>query len=219
MNSSNFPTDPELLFVADASVVINLNATGCASAIISVFPQQFVVTDIAHAELRNGLRNGHQDVKQLDVLIEAGLFQIGDLGETGCKIYEALIQGRTAGTLDDGEAATIGYASEMTGVALIDERKAKNICDREYPGLPIISTVDLLTNRAVLDTLGEQGQADAIISALRKARMRVAPHQIPLVIQIIGEQTAATCSSLPKGPRSMPASDRASQATFSRKVT
>jgi predicted nucleic acid-binding protein len=83
------------------------------------------MTDNACAELEAGARNGHGDHSQLLELINAGLVREASLGKASLPIYEALIDGSTVRTLDDGEAATIAHAQKISGVALIDERKAR----------------------------------------------------------------------------------------------
>lgn len=202
MSFSNFPLEAGHTLVADASVVINLNATGCASKIIQAQPHPLVVTDNAVVELMRGTRNGHRDGDMLQSLIGAGTVQRVQLGEDGNGIYAELVEGSALHTLDDGEAATIGYAHEIGGVAMIDEKKARTICEARFSGLTVLSTVDLLAHRLVADALGEQGQADAIINALRDARMRVPPHQIEMVVGLIGKEAAAGCHSLPRAVRS-----------------
>lgn len=203
MSSSSFPISPRTVLVADASVVINLNATGRALDIIRAQPGTVVVTDNAFAELEAGARKGHNDHKQLQALIGAGAVRLAQLGEVGNGVYASLIEGSAVRTLDDGEAATIGYAHEISGVALIDERKARTICASDFPSLPIASTIDLLTHDLIENALGHQGQIDAIVNALRSARMRVPPHQIAMVVKLIGEETALTCNSLPKAMRAV----------------
>jgi predicted nucleic acid-binding protein len=201
MSSSNFLTDPRTILVADASVVINLNATGCARAIISAFPARWAVTGNALAELVNGMRNGHDDARALQMLIDAGIVDLVSLGDTGGKVYETLIDGSALRTLDDGEAATIGYAHEVGGIALIDERKAMNLCADSFPELLVVPSVQLLLHETVVRALGPQGHIEAVIGALQKARMRVPPDQITQVVAIIGQKNAATCLSLPKAAR------------------
>lgn len=201
MSSSNFLADPRTILVADASVVININATGCARAIITAFPNRWAVTANALAELVDGMRNGHDDARALQMLIDAGIIDLVDLGDIGGSVYETLIDGSALRTLDDGEAATIGYAQEVAGVALIDERKAMNLCADSFPELLVIPTVQLLLHDAVVRALGPQGHVDAVLGALQKARMRVPPDQIARVVAIIGEKGAASCQSLPKAAR------------------
>ncbi len=201
MSSSNFLTDPRPVLVADASVVINLNATGCARAIITAFPNRWAVTANALAELVGGMRNGHDDARALQTLIDAGVIDLVGLGDNGGRVYEALIDGSALRTLDDGEAATIGYAHEVGGIALIDERKAMNLCADRFPDMLVVSTVQLLLHEAVVRALGQRGHVDAVLGALQKARMRVPPDRISQVVAVIGEKSAASCLSLPKAAR------------------
>lgn len=201
MNSSSFPLDAASIVVADASVVINLNATGCAREIIRAQPGSMVVTDNALTELARGSRNGHDDGEKLQALIDAGAVRLATLDDTGSRIYESLVEGTAMRTLDDGEAATIGYAHQVGGIAMIDERKARTICARDFPKLVLASTVDLLVHEYVERALGKRGQAAAIVNALRSARMRVPPDRIEVVVGLIGSEAAAGCHSLPRSVR------------------
>ena len=198
MNSSSFQISSRTVLVADASVIINLNATGQAIDIIRAQPGSVVVTDHTFDELAKGAQKGHEDAEKLQALIDCGAVHLARLGEIGNRIYESLVEGSALHTLDDGEAATVGYAHEIGGVALIDERKAQNICKNEFPNLVVAFTIDLLLHETVRNALGQQDQIDAIVSALQDARMRVPRHQVSMVIEMIGEEVAATCSSLPK---------------------
>jgi predicted nucleic acid-binding protein len=201
MNSSSFPISPRAVLVADASVVINLNATARAADIIRALPNRLVTTDNAFIELTNGACDGHDDARQLQVLIEQGLVQVVSLSDAGSGIYEALIEGTALRTLDDGEAATIGYAHEAGAIALIDERKARGLCAERFPRLRVASTVDVLMHEWVVAALGQDGQIDAIVRALQIARMRVPPEQLAKVVNLIGSQHAAFCESLPRAAR------------------
>jgi predicted nucleic acid-binding protein len=202
MSSSSFLTDPRAKPVVDASVVINLNATLRAADIIKSLPNPLLVTENACGELEGGIGNGHRDYEQLLQLIDAGLVQRVRVGAASLSVYESLIDGSTLRTLDDGEAATIAYAHETAGVALIDERKARTLCAASFPGLVVASTVDVLIHSSVAAILGEAGQADALASALMTARMRVPQEHLERVTMIIGAERAASCASLPKSARS-----------------
>ncbi len=201
MTSSSFPISSNTVLVADTSVVINLNATGRALDIIRAQPGSITVTENAFSELAIGARNGHSDGEKLQALIDCGAVHLGQLGNVANDIYASLVEGSALRTLDDGEAATIGYAYEIGGIAVIDERKARNLCETNFPNLAVASTVDLIMLESVHDVLGHQGQIDAIINALQHARMRVPPHQISMVVDLIGEEIAETCNSLPKDQR------------------
>lgn len=201
MSSSSFLINNKTILVADASVVINLNATGTASDIIQALPGSFVVTKNALEELSTGAHNGHTDAEKLRALVACGLIRIVELGEFGDSIYSSLVEGEASRTLDDGEAATIAYAHENGAVAMIDEKKARSICQGAFPDLKMISTIDLLTHKLVKMALGAEIQRSSVVNALRDARMRVPGHQIDMVVKLIGDETAATCVSLPMSVR------------------
>ena len=198
MSSSGFPPDAGAVLVVDASVVINLNATGIAPDIIRAWPGKVVVTANAYAELARGTGNGHQDGTKLQMLLEEDYVRVVELSERGARVYAGLVNGAALRTLDDGEAATIGYAHETGAVAVIDERKARTLCAADFPDLTLASTVDLLLHSRIADALGAKRQVEAILNALRMARMRVPPHQIEAVIRLIGLEAASTCNSLPR---------------------
>jgi predicted nucleic acid-binding protein len=198
MSSSSFLTNPRASLIADASVVINLNATARAAEIIKAVPNPFIVTDNACAELEAGIRNGHRDHAHLLELIDAGVVRRASLGNAVTIVYESLIDGSTLRTLDDGEAATIAHAQEIGGVALIDERKARTLCTASFPLLQIASTVELLMHDAVAGAIGADGQVEALMNALTNARMRVPAEHIGKLTAIIGAERAASCFSLPK---------------------
>ncbi len=201
MNSSSFLLSPGAGLVADASVIINLNGTGHAADIIKALPQALFVTDNACVELEAGANRGHQDYARLLELIDAQIVCRVSLGAAGMKVYESLIDGSTLRTLDDGEAATIAYAHEVSGVALIDERKARTLFAESFPNLGIVSTVELLLHDVIAAALGAERQADAIASALIKARMQVPREHVETVRALIGPERAAQCTSLPKVAR------------------
>ncbi|MGE0502524.1 MAG: hypothetical protein AB7I79_15535 [Rhizobiaceae bacterium] len=201
MSLSSFLTEAPRTIVIDASVVINLNATECAAEILDAVPSPFVVTDNVRAELRFGSRNGHDDEERLKALVDGGAVGSAALDAKGLAIYETLISGSAAMTLDDGEAATIACAVQMNGIAMIDERKARKICASRFGSLPVVSTAELLADGFTETALGPQRQIEAIIAALQGARMRVPPEHIEMVVGLIGASNAASCLSLPRKAR------------------
>ena len=183
--------------VADTSVVINLNATGCAETILRALPNRCVVVEQVSLELQVGRRTGRPDADALAVLIQENLIEHTQLGEVGMLHFADLVTGSAAETLDDGEAATIACAIERRAVPLVDERKANRICTERFPGLGIGCTVDVLAQRHVQAALGG-GLADAVFSALDRGRMRVPDHHGQWVLNLVGQERAAGCRSLPK---------------------
>jgi predicted nucleic acid-binding protein len=188
-------------FILDASTIINLNGTGCAAAILSAIPNRIVVMDAVVDELGMDNRSSRDDAKLLSSLIAAGFVSEIAIGTLKGDHFERLVLGNTADTLDDGEAATIACAMEMRAVAVIDERKAKRICQTRYPTLIVASTVDVLALDSVAKALGEELLAEAVYRALNAARMRVLPEHIDWVVNLIGAERAVLCTSLPGNTR------------------
>lgn len=197
----SFPADPSKPLIADASAVINLNATLCAAQIIVSVPNKLHVTENARGELHAGLRNGHLDAEKLDALIKVGAVHVAELGADAWAIYESLIDGSRESTLDDGEAATIACALERKGIAIIDERKARSLCSARFPELTVVSSAEVLMSEAVAKSLGPDAQILAIVNALRGGRMRVRLEHVKAIVSLIGEEHALSCPSLPQSVR------------------
>ena len=187
--------------VIDASVAINLNATGCAVRILQALPFQVVITDAAAGELREDRRSARNDAARFAELLEANLIRTVSLLELGQQAFADLVIGPAAETLDDGEAATIACAAEHGFRPAIDERKALRICAQKFPHLVPMTTVDLLMHPAVSAALGRDDLAQAVFRALLQARMRVPTDRIGWVVRLIGADRAARCPSLPLSAR------------------
>jgi predicted nucleic acid-binding protein len=193
----SFLYDEAAPFIFDTSTVINLNGTGCATKILDAIPNRIIVMDAVVDELRMDNRSSRDDAKLLASLISNGLISAVAIGTLKGDHFERLVLGDTADTLDDGEAATIACAIEMRAVAVIDERKAKRICQTRYPELIVASTIDILALDIVAETLGKELLAEAVYRALIAARMRVLPGHIDWVVNLIGAERAVLCTSLP----------------------
>ncbi|OPY85681.1 MAG: hypothetical protein A4E65_00077 [Syntrophorhabdus sp. PtaU1.Bin153] len=194
-------TDPRALLVADASTVINLNATGCAREVIQALPNRLVVVDVVAVELAGGRQRRRQDSELLNELVALNVVEIGRLDEKKAQYFEELVVGPAAITLDDGEAATIAYAVSESAVALIDERKANRICAQRFANLRVGCTVDIFTHPNVQRALGKEILAGAVFNALYQGRMRVLPRHMDWVVEVIGTDRAGLCTSLPSSVR------------------
>src|SRR5581483_7333557 len=179
----------------DASVVINLNATGCGAAVLRALPNRLMLTDAVVAELRTDARSGRDDAKLVRSLIDTGLANVTAVADLKGPHFETLVAGPAAETLDDGEAATIALALE-SNAAISDDRKAVALCARKFPKLIVASTIDLLAHDMVAAVIGRSGLADAVFAALKGARMRVPEHHEQWILRLIGETRAISCASL-----------------------
>ncbi len=182
--------------VADASVVINLIASGFADTILGPLGSPLRVPGDVQAEIQSGRSQGREDADKLARLIAGGQVAIVDLAATAIGHFASLVTGAAQHTLDDGEAAAIAYALKHGATVLIDEKKATRLCAERFGHLTVGSTVDLVGCMAVQAALGAD-LADAVFNMLSVGRMRVLPRHLEWVVEQIGPDRAAQCSSLP----------------------
>lgn len=194
-------TDSTLPVVADTSVIINLNATGYSEALLGALPNRFLVVEEVSLELEVDSRTGRNDAEALSALVDQGSVELVRLGDAGTQHFISLVSGPANQTLDDGEAATIAYALEHGATALIDERKAIRICAERFGALSTGCTVDIFAQDDVQRILTRDTLADAVFNALYQGRMRVPDHYVGWVVNLIGEERAAQCRSLPASVR------------------
>ena len=185
------------LHVADASVIINLNASGCAREIASAFPGRIAVVDIVLGELETGRPKGRQDAALLRQLIDDGAVDLVRLDDDAEEHFARLVIGPAEATLDDGEAATLAYAVQQEGVVIIDERKATRLCAALFPQIVVRTSLDLFAHADVLQHLGSARLGQALFEALVHGRMRVPPQFEAWIVEQIGPARAGQCPSLP----------------------
>jgi predicted nucleic acid-binding protein len=152
-------------------------------------------------ELAAGRQRQRQDADLLNELVASNFVKIVHLDDDGMESFEQLVVGPAAKTLDDGEAATIAFAVSRNAIALIDERKANRICAERFSTLRVGCTVDIFTHPNVERALGRKRLGDAVFNALYQGRMRVLPHHVEWVVELIGADRAASCTSLPGSVR------------------
>ena len=121
----------------DASAIINLNASQCAPDILHALPERLLVVDIVVSELEEGRKTGREDAQMLAQLLQAQLIQTDSLGEPDESLFEALVSGTAATTLDDGEAATIAYAAGRSLPIVLDDQKARRIWQERFSKPPL----------------------------------------------------------------------------------
>lgn len=184
------------MMVADASVWINLVATGGADRILGALPRPLAITDVAFGELDRGRPKGRQAADEVTALVHVGLAHMVSLEPADEPLFLSLVSGSTAETLDDGEAATLACAVRLGAGAVIDERKATSLAARRLAHLEVRSTSDLLLGQQVRVALGESGLAEAIYAALVGARMRVPDRHAQEVVRLLGAERVGRCVSL-----------------------
>jgi predicted nucleic acid-binding protein len=192
-----FPPRDKVL-IGDASVWISLVASGRSGDILAAVPNAFVITDVAVQELERGRASGRRTIEGVEQLIATKRLSVVSCPEEAEPTYFDLVGGRAAETLDDGEACTLAYAFHCGGCALIDEKKATGLAARRFPGLKLLSTVDIMLSSHVIEAIGAIDTAAALYAALTGARMRIPPHLIEEVCSLLGEDRAKDCHSIPR---------------------
>ncbi len=189
-------TDQDKVIVLDASVVINLLATGHARNILRALNTSLVVTGNVVREIEQGALTGRQEPQLLTDLINADIVQMEELTSSHLEHFFKLVSGSTVDSLGDGEAATLAYAHCNNFSAAIDERKATRISGERFQAMKLVTTVDILAHESVRNLLGDEGLASATLQSLKKAKMQVRAHQLDWVTQLIGEANLMVCPSL-----------------------
>jgi predicted nucleic acid-binding protein len=195
-----FSHDPMRPVVLDTGVVINLNATGYASEVLRALPNSVVITNIVVEDLERGHGKGRSAADLLGELVATGVVMVESLDSRAEIIFESLVSGGAADTLDDGEAATIAYATAHESVGVIDEKKAIIVCERRLIDAQLVSTVDLLRCDSVASSLGTT-LPEAVFRALQTSNMNVPRQHIEWVQALIGAERAMRCSRLRRAAR------------------
>jgi predicted nucleic acid-binding protein len=193
MSYSSCLADHDADILLDASVFINLSASGAASAMLQALPNRVLIVDVA-ASVQVDSKTGRSDNDTLQELLASPvILDTVTLDENGLVVFERLVL-----ELDDGEAATIAAAAIRRSIAVLDERRARKICGEQLPDIVQASTIDLFAHPAIEKALGRDGLADAVHAALQNARMHVRADQRDWVIDLIGRERAANCNSIPR---------------------
>ncbi len=201
MTFSSCLIDQRNAIVLDASVIINLLATGHANTILQALAVPLYVTDYVVREIEQGAVNGRPEPALLAELISKQVLVVKELTGTALENFFGMVSGRTSSSLGDGEAATLAIADRNGFSAAIDEKKATRIAEERFKTLQLVTTVDILASPPVQDSLGREALSTAILQALKRARMQVREHQFDWIAQMIGRDQVGACPSLKRHAR------------------
>ena len=203
MTFSSCLTDQRTALVLDASIIINLLATGYADSILHALAVPLFVTDIVVHEIEQGAANGRPEPALLAALINDQVVTVKELTGSALKDFFGMVSGHTSSSLGDGEAATLALAYRNDLSAAIDEKKASRIAAERFETLRLVTTVDILASPQVQRLLGREALATAILQALQRARMQVREHQFDWIAQLIGLENVKACPSLRRHAKRM----------------
>ncbi|AOO85152.1 hypothetical protein [Bosea vaviloviae] len=196
MTFSSCLTEEDSTLALDSSVVINLLATQRARPILRALSRPILITDNVVREIDQGATNGRAEIDLLRQMIVDETVRIIELSEQALHTFFELVAGSAAESLGDGEAATLAFASANHCSAAIDEKKATRLSAARFTSLRLATTVDILAHDAVRSAIGQGALAEAALQALQQARMQVREHQFGWVLDLIGPDNVATCTSL-----------------------
>lgn len=196
MTFSSCLTEEDSHLVLDSSVVINLLATGQPAPILRALAMPIVVTDNVIREIKQGGISGRPEVNLLNDLIANEIVRESQLDGQSLQMFFDLVSGSASESLGDGEAATLAFAYGNGGSAVIDEKKATKLSANRFGSLRLATTIDIFAHDAVRSALGHAALAEATNQALRLARMQVREHQFDWVVDLIGAENVAACTSL-----------------------
>ena len=184
--------------VLDASVIINLLATGAAAEILDSLRLRAIVEETTLQEVLHNPRNGKPARPYLNDLSNKDMLRFETMNADALDIFLDLVGAPIPDDLSDGEAATIAHAATTDRAAVIDERKATRIVKTNYAHLALCSTLDILSCSRVIEALGAASISSAIFDATNYARMRISSEFVDWVREILGPERAAACRTLRK---------------------
>lgn len=190
--------------VLDASVIINLLATGYANTILQALAVPIYVSDNVVREIGQGEVNGRPEPALLAKLISDQVLIVEELVGAALEDFFGMVSGHTSSSLGDGEAATLALAYRNELSAAIDEKKATRIAAESFETLKLVTTVDILASPQVQRSLGREALTTAILRALQRARMQVREHQFDWIAQLIGLENVKACPSLRRHAKRVP---------------
>lgn len=185
----------------DASVVVNLNASGFADRVLTALPMSVGISGHVVSELKRGELAGYSDATDLQRLLDAEVVEVIPLGGAAHSDYISLVSGSTAASLDDGEAATIATGNAIGAFVAIDEKKGRRICKERFSSVGLVSTVDLFLHDSVRSNLSASEMSNAVTAALEVANMQVHPEHIDWVVDQVTPGRLSNCLSLPRAVR------------------
>ena len=188
--------------VLDASVTINLLASGMAESVLKALSCTVYIEPTTRAEVSK-LTGFPSAVSDLLAALEAkGLLIQRKLIDAEIGVFFDLAGADAPDDLDDGEAAAIALAQAISAAVEIDERKGRRIFRGRYADLHLTSSLEIFCDERVVEGLSWDNVTDAIKKALLVGRMRVFDEYDEEVRELIGHEFAGRCPSLKKRKRS-----------------
>jgi len=158
----------------DASVVINLLAADCLAHLADALERPICLESMVVGEVGYHPLTKQPAREALEQLAKTGGIQLVACSAEQLAVFMSLVGATEPDDLDDGEAATLACA-QHGGCAALDERKGLRIAAREFPHLPVYTTLDLIFSPQFVTAMGRNRTLQIARAAKVIGRMRV-PH-------------------------------------------
>lgn len=187
--------DENQRLVIDTSVLINLIASDGITQILSGLSLEIFLTDAVSRELKKHPKDGSNCSQLLDSLIGQGLLKPVKLLPPALERYLELTL-----ELGDGEASVIAYAvMHNQCTAVIDEKKARRICQERFHLAPPFCTVDLFQEYFFRVKPDLPEFRPLLFNAVKIGRMRILTEADEnWVKEMLGYELIQQCPSLKK---------------------
>lgn len=184
--------DAHRCLVLDASVAINLLASGAFGEILEIIECRSYLTPHVLREIRSDPRDRKRPPHDLMVAIESGQVSLlADLAPESSDVYLKLLE-----RMASGEASAILAARNLGGIVATDDQSALQAIAADTDLPQAIRTVELLSDPRISRHFGRDRLAEIVFGALKFGRMRVFAEYRNEIIDLIGLDRARQCPSL-----------------------
>jgi predicted nucleic acid-binding protein len=159
--------------VLDASVAINMLATVRGAEVLGSLGWSCVIEDRAAGEVTRHPRKVQHPKGPLGEFLEARVLEVVHLEATDYDQFVQLVGAPNHDGLDDGEAASLAWATRHGGALAVDEAKARRIANRDFAGLELLSSLGLFKIWAKARSVSAPDLRSALQEARGIGRMRI----------------------------------------------
>lgn len=183
-------------WVLDASVLINILATGEAHELLGILPYECLVERHAFYEVRRDPSGNLPSPVPLESLLTAGLLSKSNMTNQELDLFLYLAAEKDLGDGESG-AIALGYCRQL--IIATDDVKALRV-GNEVGGLTFKGSIDIFRAAEESRLVDSTELQKWIDRALVIGRMRVADSDLPWLVTLLGEEK---CSGYPSLRRAM----------------
>jgi len=172
------------MFVLDTSAVINLLGTAAAPRLLRGLATPCLVEERVISELKYHPIPGKNLIAELEQLQAAALLTRARMSDAAYEVFVGLAAVSGVGGLGIGESAAIAVAQDMSGVVVLDDRKARRKAQAAFPTLRIASSTQVFLDGAAGAKMPDTELYDLFRAAQASACMGVLRDDKPLIAHL-----------------------------------